>query len=294
MAEVKNKKILVTGATGQQGGAAASALLGYGHRIRVMTRDPEKAKGFRKSNVEVVRGDFRDRESLKKALDGMDGAFVMGTPYEEGPEAEVTQGKTMIDACKEERIGHVVYSSVGSANRKTGIPHFDSKYEVEKHLKKTGLRYTILRPVWFMENFASPWYRPSIEKGVLSTPLRPDRPMQMVSVVDIGLIVANAFTNPSRYVGQEIDIAADEMNMKDIVKEISRVLYRTIRYDHIPESRAEESVGTDWALMFRWFNEYGYDVDIGGTRNRFEHYGVPLDSFRQYLGKTRLGIEEAA
>jgi hypothetical protein len=106
--------------------------------------------------------------------------------------------------------------------------------------------------------------------------------------------VADAFTNSSRYIGQEIDIAADEMNMENIVKEISRVLYRTLRYDHIPESRAEETVGPDWALMFQWFNEHGYDVDIGGTRNRFEYYGVPLDSFRQYLGKTRLGIEEAA
>ena len=294
MAEVKHKKILVTGATGQQGGASVPGLLSNGHRIRVMTRNPEKAKGMWKSNVEVVQGDFRDRESLKKALAGMEGAFVMGTPYEEGAEAEVTHGKAIIDACREEGMGHVVYSSVCSANKKTGIPHFDSKYEVERHLKKTGLQYTILRPVWFMENFASPWYRPSIEKGVLSTPLRPDRPLQMVSVADIGLIVADAFTNPSRYVGQEIDIAAEEMTMERIVKEISRVLYRTIRYEQIPEFRAKETVGPDWALMFQWFNEHGYDVDIGGTRNRFEYYGVPLDSFRQYLGQNRLGIGEAA
>ncbi len=294
MGEGKRKKILVTGATGQQGGAAVPALLAHGHDVRVMTRDPDKAKGMWKSNVEVVRGDFRDRDSLKKALDGMDGAFVMGTPYEEGPGAEVSQGKAMVDACKQKGIGHVVYTSVSSADKKTGIPHFESKYEVEKHLKKTGLRCTILRPVWFMENFASPWYRPSIEKGVLSTPLRPDRPLQMVSVADIGLIVADAFTNPSRYVGKEIDIAGDEMTMGRIVKEISGVLFRTIRYDHIPEARAEETLGADLALMFRWFNEHGYDVDVGGTRNRFEYYGIPLDSFRQYLGKSRLGIGEAA
>lgn len=294
MADVKQKGILVTGATGKQGGAAIPGLLAHGHRVRVMTRDPGKAKASWKADVETVRGDFRDRESLKKSLDGMDGAFVMGTPYEEGPDAEATYGKAMIDACKEKKIRHVVYSSVSGADRQTGIPHFESKYEVEKHLKKTGLKYTILRPVWFMENFASPWYRPSIEKGVLSTPLRPDRPLQMVSVADVGWIVADAFTNPSRYIGKEIDIAADEMTMARIVKEISGVLLRAIRYDHIPEARAEETLGRDLALMFQWFNEHGYDVDILGTRNRFEYYGIPLDSFRQYLGKTRLGIELAA
>lgn len=294
MGGAKRKKILVTGATGQQGGAAVPGLLAHGHIVRVMTRDSEKAKRLWKSNVEVVHGDFGDRDSLEKALDGMDGAFVMGTPYEEGPEVEVAHGKAMIDACEKKGIGHVVYSSVSGANRKTGIPHFESKYEVEKHLKKTGLIYTILRPVWFMENFASPWYRPSIEKGVLSTPLRPDRPLQMVSVADIGLIVADALTNPSLYVGKEIDVAADEMTMDRIVKEISGVLLRAIRYDHIPEARAEETLGLDLALMFQWINEHGYDVDIGGTRNRFEYYGISLDSFRQYLGRTRLGIGMAA
>ena len=294
MAEVKNKKILVTGATGQQGGASVPNLLANGHRLRIMTRSPEKAKRIQSPNVEVVQGDFRDRESLNKALDGMYGAFVMGTPYEKGAEAEVSEGKAMIDACAEEGISHVVYSSVCCADKQTGIPHFDSKHNIEEHLEKSGLPYTILRPVWFMENFASPWYRPSIEKGIVSSPLHPKRPLQMVSAADIGKIVADAFTNPSRYLGRAFDIAGDEMAMERIVKEISRVLLRTIRYDHIPESRAEEVVGRDWALMFQWFNKHGYDVEIHGTRNRFEYYGIPLTSFRQYLGHTRLGIEQVA
>ncbi len=294
MAEAKQKKILVTGATGQQGGAAVPNLLANGHRLRVMTRSPEKAKSIRSPDVEVVQGDFQDKESLRKALDGMYGAFVMGTPYEKGPEAEVADGKAMIDVCKEKDISHVVYSSVGCADKKTGIPHFDSKYKIEEHLKKSGIPYTILRPVWFMENFASPWYRPSIEKGIVSSPLHPKRPLQMISVADIGKIVADAFTNPSRYLGRALDIAGDEMAMERIIREISRVLLRTIRYDHIPESRAGEVVGRDWALMFQWFNEHGYDVDIGGTRNRFEYYGIALTSFRQYLGQTRLGIEQVA
>ena len=294
MATEKRKKILVTGATGQQGGAVMTALLGHGHRVRVMTRTPEKAKIMKNPGVEVVRGDFRDPESLKKALTSVDGAFVVGTPCEEGPKAEAAQGKAMIDACAGKKIGHVVYSSVACAGRNTGIPHFDSKNEVEEHLKKTGLAYTIVRPVWFMENFASPRYLPSIEKGVLSTPLHPERILRMVSVADIGRIVAHAFTNPSRYLGRELDVAGDEMDMDRVVRELSHVRYRRIRYDHIPEVYAEEAVGHDMALMFQWLNEHGWDVDAIYTRNLFEYYGVPLTSFRQYLGKSPLVIRDVA
>jgi len=294
MSKGQHKKILVTGATGQQGGAVMTSLLEHGHRVRVMTRTPEKANSMEGPNVEVARGDFRDPESLKKALSGVDGAFVMGTPYEEGPRAEAAQGKAMIDACAEKKIGHVVYSSVCCAESNTGIPHFDSKNEVEEHLKQSGLACTIVRPVWFMENFASPWYLPSIEKGILSTPLHPRRILRMVSVADIGRIVAHAFTDPSRYMGREFDIAGDEMDMDRIVRELSLVRYRRIRYVHIPGAYAEEAVGHDLALMFQWFNEHGWDVDAIYTRNLFEYYGVPLTSFRQYLGQSPLLIKEVA
>ncbi len=294
MSQGKQKKILVTGATGQQGGAVMTSLLDQGDRVRIMTRNPDKAKSMQGPGVEVVKGDFRDPGSLTTAVTGVDGAFVMGTPYEEGPGAETAQGKAMVDACAAKKIGHVVYSSVCCAGSSTGIPHFDSKYEVEKHLKRSGLAYTIVRPVWFMENFASPRYRPSIEKGVLSTPLHPRRILRMVSVGDIGRIVAHAFTNPSRTMGREFDVAGDEMDMERIVRELSLIRYRRIRYDHIPEAYAEEAVGHEEALMFQWFNEHGWDVDAIYTRNLFEYYGIPLTSFRQYLGRSPLRIADVA
>lgn len=294
MTAKKHRKILVTGATGRQGGAVVKALMEHGHRIRIMTRTPEKAISRKSPNVEVVRGDFRDPESLEKALAGVDGAFVMSTPYEEGTEAEAAQGKAMVDACAVKITGHVVYSSISCADRNTGIPHFDSKYRIEEHLKRSGLDYTIVRPVWFMENFASPRYLPSIERGVLSTPLHPKRILRMVSVADIGRIVAHAFTDPSRYKGRELDVAGDEMDMDRIARELSLVRYRRIRYDHIPEAYAEEAVGRDEALMFQWLNEHGWDVDAIYTRNRFEYYGVPLTSFRQYLGQSPILIRDVA
>jgi len=294
MAATGTKKVLVTGGTGRQGGAAVPHLASLGHSVRVMTRNPEKARGLKGPNVEVVQGDFRKRESLAAALKGVDGVFLMGTPYEEGPEAETAQGKAMIDACVKKDIGHVMYSSVCCANKRTGIPHFDSKYAVEEHLKNAGLSYTILRPVWFMENFASEWYRPSIEKGVLSTPLAADRPLQMVSVADIGRIVAEVFTKPMKFVGREIDLAADQLTMGQVVVEMSRVLGSPVKYERIPESGAEKAVGNDLALMFRWFNERGYDVDLWVSQERFRRFQIPLTSFRAYLENTRLGIGHAA
>jgi len=294
MSATGTKKILVTGGTGRQGGAAATNLASLGHNVRIMTRHPEKAKELQGPNVEVVQGDFRKAQSLLSALEGVDGVFLMGTPYEEGPEAETAQGKAMIDACVKKDIGHVMYSSVCCANKRTGIPHFDSKYAVEEHLKNAGLSYTILRPVWFMENFASEWYRPSIEKGVLSTPLAADRPLQMVSVADIGRIVAEVFTKPMKFVGREIDLAADQLTMGQVVVEMSRVLGSPVKYERIPESGAEKAVGNDLALMFRWFNERGYDVDLWVSQERFRRFQIPLTSFRAYLENTRLGIGHAA
>ena len=293
MAEAGSRKILITGALGLQGGAAVPYLSGYGHGIRVLTRDPEKAKGIRVSNVEVIRGDSRKREDLKNALDGVDGVFLM-TPSGGGPKAESTHGKAMIDACTEKEIDHIVYSSVCCANKKTGVPYFESMDEIEERLKESGLSYTILRPVWFMEHFASPWLRPSIEKGVLSTPLRSDRPLQMVSVDDIGRIVAEAFTKPMKFVGREMDIAGDQLTMREITEEISRVLSHPVRYEHVPDSRAEKAVGSDWVPMFRWLNEHGYDADIWLAQTRFQRFEISLTSFREYLEKSRLGLVKAA
>jgi uncharacterized protein YbjT (DUF2867 family) len=287
----ENQTILVTGATGNQGRAVCFNLLASGKSVRGMTRDPGKARIILGSGIELLQGDFRNPLSLRKALSGVDGAFVMGTPHEEGSEAEIEQGKAMIDACADQGVGHVVYSSACGANRSTGVPHFDSKHHIERHLKKTGLPCTILRPVWFMENFASSWYLPSIEKEVLSTPLRSDRPLQMVSVSDVGRFAAAAFLQPSAFIGQEIDIAGDELTMEQIVREISRALSRLVRYEQIPEEKADQALGRSWALMFKWFNKHGYDIDIGALRERFD---IPLTPFRRFLEGTRLARRNAA
>lgn len=132
----QTRPILVTGATGQQGGAVARALLAKGQPVRVMTRNPEKAASLAKAGAEIVQGDLTNQAILQMALRGVHGVFAMSTPFEAGMEAEVRQGIMLADAAKEAGIAHYVYTSVGSAHRNTKIPHFESKWKVEEHIRK--------------------------------------------------------------------------------------------------------------------------------------------------------------
>ena len=145
--------VVVTGATGKQGGAVVKSLLERGHEVRAVTRNTDSAKARELANagVTLVRASLEDTAALTKALEGASSLFAMTTPYEAGTQAETRQGISAADAAKAAGV-HLVFTSVGSANRQTGVPHFDSKYEVEKHIAKIGVRATILAPVYFMDN----------------------------------------------------------------------------------------------------------------------------------------------
>jgi uncharacterized protein YbjT (DUF2867 family) len=183
--------ILVSGATGNQGGAVARRLLERGFRVRALSRDTQKpeAQALAEEGAEVVRGDLDERSSVDRALEGAYGVFSIQNFYEGGYEGEVRQGKTLADAAKAAGVRHVVYSSVGSANRETGIPHFDSKGEIEEYKRQIDLPYTILRPVFFMQNWEM--MRDQILDGPLAQPLDPEKPLQQVNVEDLG-----AFATP--------------------------------------------------------------------------------------------------
>ena len=155
------RTILITGATGRQGGAVARALAGKGFKMRALTRKPESdaAKALAKTGAEVVHGDLDDAASLEKALRGVWGVFSVQNTWEAGVEKEEEQGKRLAKLAREAGVQHFVYSSVGSAHRKTGIPHFENKWRVEETVRGLGFpSYVILRPVFFMENLTSPWF----------------------------------------------------------------------------------------------------------------------------------------
>ncbi len=279
------RTILVTGATGQQGGAVARSLLGKGQNVRVMTRRPDKAQELQRMGAEVVRGDFDDLESVRQALRGVQGVFIVSTFAEKGVEAESEQGKVMVRECRKAGIPHVVYTSVCAAEKRTGIPHFESKAQVERAIDEIGQPATILRPVWFMENFEAPWLRPSIEQGVLRTPLLSERKLQMVALADIGEFASEAFVRPNDFIGKKIDLAGDALTLPEVVARISKALNRPVRYEVIPDDKAEPAVGPDFAAMYRWFNREGYKVDIEALRKT---YRIPLTSFDRYLSRSRM------
>ncbi len=284
------KTILVTGATGQQGGAVARSLLGKGQNVRAMTRHPDKVQHLARLGAEVVRGDFEDRQGLEDILRGVQGVFLMGTFVEKGVEGEARQGEEMVRACREAQVPHLVYSSVCCADKRTGIPHFESKARVEGAIAESGQPATILRPVWFMENFEAPWLLPSIQEGALKTPLLADRKLQMIALADIGEFASEAFLRPADFIGRKIDLAGDALTFPEVAARLSRALNRPVRYEVIPDDRAEAAVGADFAAMYRWFNREGYRVDIEALRKT---YGIPLTSFDRYLSRSRL-VRKAA
>lgn len=167
--------VVVTGATGQQGGAVVKTLLERGHEVRAVTRDPEtrKARALAEAGVTLLRASLEDTAALTKVLEGATSLFAMTTPFESGTLAEARQGISAADAAKAAGV-HLVFNSVGSANRQTGVPHFDSKYEVEKHIARIGVRASVLAPVYFMENHY--FGREQLTKGIYATPLPPTRP----------------------------------------------------------------------------------------------------------------------
>jgi len=259
-----DKTVLVTGATGQQGGAVARELLKNGYTVKAMTRNPDnpKAKELADLGAEIVRGDLDDAASLERGLAGVWGAFAVQNSWEGGVEKEEEQGKRFAEISKKVNLQHLVYTSVASAHRNTGIPHFDNKWRIEEKTRSLGLpSYTIIRPVFFMDNFLSPFFKPSIDEGQLAAGMKPDTPVQMIAVEDIGKYGLRAFENHQELNGKAVDIAGDELTMTDAAKVISDKKGSAVEFFQVPIEEVRK-FSDDYALMLEWFDEVGYDVNI--------------------------------
>lgn len=264
----ERKLILVTGATGKQGGAVARRLLGSEKwQVRALTRDTSKpaAEALRNLGAEVVQGDLDDEQSLARAVAGTYGVFSVQNFWETGYRREVEQGKKLADAAKAAGVKHFIYSSVGGAERNTGIQHFNSKWEIEEYVRARELPWTIFRPVFFMDNFSSPENRASILNGTLSLALPPKVKLQAIAVSDIGGMVTLAFNNPQTYLGKAMEIAGDELTGPEMAERFSRVLGRSVRYVEMPLEQLR-SINKEYAVMMEWFVAEGYKADIAGLR----------------------------
>jgi uncharacterized protein YbjT (DUF2867 family) len=280
----QSKLVLVAGATGKQGGAVVEALLTRGHQVRALTRNAASpaADRLRQQGVEIAVGDFTDHESLVRAARGADAVYAMSTPYEQGPAKEIAQGITITDAAKAAGVSHFIYSSVASANRATGISHFDGKYAVEKHLQASGVPYTIVAPVFFMENLLEPWMLSGLRQGKLAMALPTNRALQQIAVADIGAFVATVIECRDAVFGRRFDIAGDELTGEEAAAILSTVTGRQVHHEGFPPDvlRAQSE---DLALMFEWFDRTGYAADINSLRREF--VDVKWHTFEQWARK---------
>ena len=223
--------VLVTGATGQQGGSAARHILKNGHRVRALTRNGSspKAQALAADGIELVTGDLDDRGAIDRALAGMDAVFLVTTPFEDGLDAETRQAIAVVDAAKAAGA-FVVYTSVAQADRQTGIPHFDSKFVVEEHIRASSIAATVIAPVYFMENL---WFGlPYLQQGIYGSPLTPSRVLMQVALSDIGAVAASVLSNRSSHIGKRYDLAGDELSSEEEVSILSAVTGRPFQVRH--------------------------------------------------------------
>jgi uncharacterized protein YbjT (DUF2867 family) len=270
--------ILVTGATGHQGGAVARHLLQSDWHVRALTRDPSRpaAQELAALGAEVVQGDMDQPESLEPVLEGVYGVYGVQNFWEVGYEREIAEGQSLIDAAWAARVQHFVYSSVGGAERKTGLPHFECKWLIEEHLRASGLASTILRPVFFMENLLR--NREEIKQGTLSSGLPPEVPLQMIAVCDIGGFAALAFEHPEDWIGRAVELAGDELTGPQTCAKLSAAVGHEVRYQAIPLPEMAKQ-NPEYALMFQWFLDHGYEADIPALRAAYP----PLKRLEDWL-----------
>jgi len=262
--------VLVTGATGKQGGHLVGELLARGHSVRALTRKPESpaAAALAQRGVTIVTGNFEDQQSLERAARGVDTVFAMSTPFESGAQTETREGINIVRAASTAGVTHLVYSSVASADRASGVPHFDSKFEVEKEIRRSGVPFTIVAPVFFMENFLADWLAAGIAKGAIAMALPATRRLQQIALADIAQFTALVIERRASFLGKRIDIASDELTVSTAAAAISEVSGRPIEYTALPIDTVRQW-NEDLARMFEWFDRVGYDADVVGLRGLY-------------------------
>jgi len=273
-----NRTIVVTGATGRQGGATARHLLAADMPIRILVRDPEKpaARELEAAGAEVVVGDLLDPPSLRDAFEGAYGVYSMQTWRGPGGiEAEKAGGFNVAQAAADANVEHLVYSSVGGADRAPGLAHFASKWAIEQRITELGVPATFLRPAFFMDNFR--WQAAGIREGRLVQGAKPETRLQMIAVDDIGAFATLAFASPAEWIGRTIELAGDELTLLEVAAEFAEKLGRPVSYSMAPENRP--GGGDEARKMAAWFDDYGFNADIPELRAIYP----PLKDLRAFV-----------
>lgn len=277
---MKSKKILVIGCTGIQGGSVVNSLLkNKKFKIYGLTRYPDskKAKKLKQKGVKIIKGNLSDRNSLKKAVKNIEYIFSVTDFVEHGYKKEIEHGTNIAEIAADSGVKHFIFSSAGSAAENTGLPHLDSKYEIEKRIDELNLPYTIIRPVFYMQNFNRK--KKKILEGKLVLALEPHVSLQLIDVNNIGEFVVEILQKPQKYISRKIELASDELTPKAIAIRFSDILDINVETKYLSFDELKERRSKEYAEMFRWINENRFKSNIDTIRsehqinfNRLEDY----------------------
>lgn len=269
------KRVFVTGITGNQGNAVTKHLLKTGHEVFGLTRDvnSEKAQLWKDKGVNIIEGNLNDPSTYQSELNKFDAVFFVQSMQSKN--SEIQQGKRFIDTVVTNGSKHLVYSSVLGADLETGVPHFDSKYELEKHISSSNINYTILRPASFYENHLHPQVVKSIKKGKFVSPLNKTCTLQMIGVDDIGKIAAQVISNPEKYSNKTVSIATDENQIGNVPQLFSESIKKPVKYQKLPGFIVRLAMGNDLHKMFKYMNQNDFRVidNIQNIRDEFRIKG---------------------
>ncbi|MBT8384201.1 MAG: NmrA family NAD(P)-binding protein, partial [Bacteroidia bacterium] len=225
---------------------------------------------WKNRGVHIVEGDLDDPTAYQHEMNGLDAIFFFQSLQSKNK--EIQQGKKFIDTVISNDIKHFVYSSVVGADLNTGIPHFDSKYEIENHIRSSKINYSILRPASFYDNYLFPQVANGIKKGKFITPLNKTCKQQIISVDSIGKIAAQVISNPKKYSGKILSIATDEIQIGNLPELFSEAIDRPVKYQKLPGIIVRLAMGKDLHKMFKYMNKNDFCVidNIQDIRDEFK------------------------
>ncbi|QFZ17691.1 NmrA/HSCARG family protein [Saccharothrix syringae] len=288
--------VLVTGATGRQGGATARALLAAGVPVRALVRDPggDRARAVEALGAELVAGDLGDRDSVVRAAEGARAVFSVQMPPFTGEgfdfATEVVWGINLVEGAKAAGVEQFVHTSVSGAGQHTGVPGWaegrwasmeptlGAKTAIQDHVRAAGFpRWTLLKPAFFMENFLPSMkflFPRGVEGGLVSL-VKPDTRLSLVAVDDIGRAAAAAVAEPERFHGVELELAGDHLSMAGVAEVLSRVLGVPLSAPDMTEEEAFAAGMPGMGASHEWLN-------VAGQPARPHHaaeFGIRLTGF---------------
>lgn len=259
-----NHIILVTGATGQQGGATARQLLQAGAKVRALTRKPEgkNAIVLKNAGAEIVKGNLNDPESLDLAMKGVNAVFCVTNFWEIGTgKKELIQSQNLVDAARKNNVQHFVLASIARCDDNPGLAHFVTKHQAELYIQESKIPYTFLRAVYFMDNLKPGSGGDKLHWAFLKKYLGKNGKLQMISCEDIGWFSASALLNPDDWVGKTMDLAGEELSYAKALEAFNSV------FNKKPKSSFFMLTIVCWLMpeirkMFEWYKSPRFQADI--------------------------------